>query len=104
MEIHHTERLVPPEQKSVRGEADYIVRCAQARETHVVGYGALVLVSVANGDAWVLDPEDEFALCLARDGQRLPVTIMETDQQFGIDWPAKFRLEGCRCVVSERHG
>jgi hypothetical protein len=64
----------------------------------------LLLFSTPSGDAWLLDTEDEFAMCLAREGQEQPYKIMETASQFAIDWPAAFSLEGDCFMVYERTG
>lgn len=40
--------------------------------------GPLLFFSTETGDAWVLDPADHLALCLARDGEPLPANIIET--------------------------
>ncbi len=59
---------------SIIGEAGYIVGRAVARGRRVVTLGDLVFFSTDTGDAWMLDPADNFALCLAHDGDALPPT------------------------------
>jgi hypothetical protein len=59
-----------------------------------VSLGPLVFFSTATGDAWLLDAEDSLALCLAREGTRVPVTITETPERFAIEWAGTFRLKG----------
>jgi hypothetical protein len=51
--------------------------------------------STDSGDAWMLDPEDRFALCLARDGTPAPepVPIVETETSFAIDWHYQYRMD-----------
>jgi len=44
--------------------------------------GQLVFFSTETGDAWLLDPEDRMALCLAKEGSRLPVQIVETATRY----------------------
>ena len=78
----------------VRREADYIVERALRGESRVVSIGPLVLFSTATGDAWMLDPADGLARCLARDGRRLPDGITETVDRFAVDWDTSYRLEG----------
>ena len=74
------------EEVSVNKEADYIVKKAQALDSRVVRLGGLVFFSTQTGDAWVLDPADKLALCLARDGERQRFSILETPTNFQIEW------------------
>ena len=55
---------------------------------------SLVLFSTETRDAWMLDPDDEFALCLMKDGEPQPYEIGETDQRFAIQWTGHYRIEG----------
>ena len=50
---------------SVCREAEYIVENAQRGEAKVVSLGKLLFFSTTEGDAWILDPEDNLALRLA---------------------------------------
>ncbi|MCU0727138.1 MAG: hypothetical protein MUE73_15355 [Planctomycetes bacterium] len=79
---------------SITGEADYMVRRALAGEGRVVTLGALVFFSTATGDAWMLDPADNLALGLARDGRALPTRIMETRERFAVEWTHSYRIDG----------
>ncbi len=79
---------------SVLQEVDYIVGKAARRDARVVSIGPLVFFSTETGDAWVLDPADAAALCLARDGSPSPVRIVESERKFAIEWT--------RIVESER--
>ncbi|MBI2928091.1 MAG: hypothetical protein HYY24_20650 [Verrucomicrobia bacterium] len=82
------------EKRDLHKEVDYIIRSAQSGISRVVGLGKLALFSSRTGDAWMLDPEDEFALCLLKDGEPQPYTIGETDERFAIEWPGRYRIEG----------
>jgi hypothetical protein len=92
------------EQVDVSAEAAYITRRAQDHDTRVVTFGQLVFFSTESGDAWMLDPEDGLARCLARGGEPLPAGIIETPEQFGIEWNATYRIEGEALVVMENTG
>lgn len=52
----------------IRREAAHIVERALRGESRVVSIGPLVFFSTPAGDAWMLDPADGLARCLARDG------------------------------------
>jgi hypothetical protein len=97
-------RTIPGEQISILLEVDYIVARAEARDTRVVTLGPLVFFSHSTGDAWVLDPADSLALCLARDGTPLPVTITETAEQFAIEWSGSFQIEGETMTFTDAAG
>lgn len=91
-------------QLSIRREADYIVKRAQINDSRVVGINQLILFSTSTSDAWVLDPVDGLALCLARDGERQDYTIIETDLNFSIEWNAQYRIEGRTFIVFDESG
>ena len=82
-------------------EVDYIVARAAESDGRVVTLGQLVFFSTETGDAWLLDPEDHLALCLAKDGSRLPIQIVETATRFAIEWNAAYTFEGDAFIVTE---
>jgi hypothetical protein len=47
----------------------------------LVTVGPLVLFSTQSGDAWVLDPSDQLAARLARDGDPEPIDLEETENR-----------------------
>jgi hypothetical protein len=85
-------------------EIDAIIDAAESRSAKVVTFGALVLFSTDSGDAWVLDPEDASALCLAQDGERQHVDIVNTGPAYQIGWSARFSIEEENFVVTENSG
>ena len=82
--------------KSIRlaDEVRYAQRWAADRHGRVVTVGQLVLFSTETGDAWLLDPSDQLAARLARDGDPEPVHIEQNDTSFFIDWKGNYRIEG----------
>ena len=60
-------------------EVGYIQRRAADRDGRIVTIAQLVLFSTEIGDAWLLDPSDQLAAPLARDGYPEPIHIEETD-------------------------
>ncbi len=97
-------QLLSREQLSISREADYIIQRAQESDARIVSLGALVLFSTQSGDAWILDTEDELALCLTRLGERQPFRIIETQTNFSIEWTANYRIEDEGFVVIEQSG
>ena len=84
-------------------EIRYIQRRAAARDGRVVAADQLLLFSSKTGDAWLLDPSDHLAACLARDGDPEPIAFEETDTSFQIAWPGSYRLDGPAFVYTDRH-
>jgi len=82
--------------KSIRlaDEVRYIQRRAADHDGRVVTIGQLVLFSTETGDAWLLDPADQIAARLARDGDPEPIHIEEDDTTFAIGWKGRYRIEG----------
>jgi len=66
--------------------------------------GQLLFFSTETGDAWMLDPEDHLALCLAEAGSRLPVQIVETETRYAIEWTASYSFEDDAFVVMNGSG
>jgi hypothetical protein len=84
------------EGKSLRltDEVRYIQRRAAGHDGRVVTIGQLFLFSTETGDAWLLDPADQLAAQLARDGDPEPIHIEENDTTFAIGWKGRYRIEG----------
>jgi len=91
------------EGKSFRlaNEVRYIQRRAADHDSHILTIGQLVLFSTETGDAWLLDPADQLAARLARDGQSEPIHIEETDTTFAIGWKGRYRIDGPAFVYSD---
>ena len=83
-------------------EVRYILRRAAEHDGRVVTIGQLVLFSTETGDAWLLDPSDQLAARLARDGDPEPFHIEENETTFTIDWKGSYRIEGAGFVYRDR--
>ena len=93
--------VITPE---IHREIRYITQLAQAEDSRIVTVGNLVLFSTRSRDAWLLDPEDDFTLCLCRDGEPQPFRIIDTPDTFAIEWTARFTIKGDTFIVQERSG
>ena len=87
-------RMLSRAQLSIMGEIDYIIGKAQERDSRVVQFGNLILFSTQSGDAWMLDPGGNLALCVAQDGVRQDYSVLQTPDNFQIAWNARYRIEG----------
>jgi len=92
------------DQINIEGEVEYIVRCAAERDARVITLGPLAFFSTETGDAWMLDPSDRSALCLARDGDPEPVNVIETAESFAVEWNMSYEISGDRFTITDRAG
>ena len=99
----HQQRL-SREQINIRREVDYIVGRAAERDARIVRLGPLVFFSTETGDAWLLDPSEQLALCLARDGDPQPMNVIESAGRFAIDWKMNYQINGGRFIVTDQAG
>lgn len=83
-------------------EVRYIQRRAALYDARIVTLGQLLLFSTETGDAWLLDPSDQLATPLARDGDALSVHIEETDTNFAIGWTGLYRIDGAAFVYCDK--
>jgi hypothetical protein len=83
-------------------EIGRIQRRAAAHDGRIVSIAGLVLFSTETGDAWLLDPADQLAARLARDGDPEPINFKETDTTFAIGWKDHYRVKGATFVYADR--
>ena len=83
-------------------EVRYIQRRAAQYDGRIVTLGQVLLFSTETGDAWLLDPSDQLATPLARDGDALSVYIEETDTNFAIAWTGVYRIDGAAFVYLDK--
>ena len=81
-------------------EVRYIQRRAADYDSRIVTIGQLILFSTKTGDAWLLDPADQLAARLAREGESQPIHIEEADTTFAIGWKGRYR-SGTAFVYSD---
>src|SRR5215510_897662 len=95
-------RMVDGKSFRLADEVRYIQRRAADHTGRVISIGQLILFSSKSGDAWLLDPSDQLAARLARDGDPEPFHIEENDTTFTIDWKGSYRIEGAAFVYMDR--
>ena len=94
------QRIVEGKSFRLADEVRYIQRRAADRDGRIVTIGQLVLFSTETGDAWLVDPADQLAARLAREGENEPIHIEETDTTFAVGWKGRYRIEGAAFVYS----
>ena len=96
------QRMVDGKNFRLADEVRYILARAAEHDGRVVTIGQIILFSTETGDAWLLDPSDQLAARLARDGDPEPFHIEENDTTFTIDWKGCYRIEGAAFVYMDR--
>ena len=94
-------RIVEGESFRLADEVRYIERRAADYDSRIVTIGQLILFSTKTGDAWLLDPTDQLAARLAREGESEPIDIEEADTTFAVSWKGRYRIEGPAFVYSD---
>ena len=95
-------RMVDGKNFRLADQVRYILRRAAEHDGRVVTIGQLVLFSTETGDAWLLDPSDQLAARLARDGDPEPFHIEENETTFTVVWKGRYRIEGTAFVYMDR--
>jgi hypothetical protein len=85
-------------------EARRIPSKALGGQACVVRLGQIVFFSKETGDAWMLDPEDGYAVRLARDFEPQHIPIQETRAKLAIEWNADYRIDGEAFTIAEHGG
>ena len=83
-------------------EIKHIQHRAAEHDGRFVTIGPLVLFSTETGDAWILEPGDQLAARIARDGDPEPIDFEETDTDFAIGWKGNYSIEGRAFVYADR--
>ena len=95
-------RMVDGKDHRLADEVRHIQKCAARHDGRIVTLGQLIFFSTETGDAWLLDWEDGLAAPLARDGDREPIHIEETDANFTIEWKGSYRIDGAAFIYTDR--
>jgi hypothetical protein len=96
------QRMVDGKNFRLVDEVRYILGRAAAHDGRVITIGHIILFSTETGDACLLDPSDQLAARLARDGDPEPFHIEENETTFTIDWKGRYRIEGSAFVYMDR--
>ena len=92
---------LPREAFRLTEEVRSIQHRAAEHDARIVSIGPLVLFSTDTGDAWILDPADQLAARLARDGDPLGIYIEETETNYAIGWQGRYRIEADAFVYED---
>jgi hypothetical protein len=95
-------RMVDGKSFRLADEVRYIQGRAADHVGRIITIGQLIFFSTETGDAWLLDPSDQLAARLARDGDPEPIHIEESDSTFTIGWKGRYRIKGPAFVYVDR--
>jgi hypothetical protein len=88
------QKQIEPKDFNLADEVAYIQSQAADHVSRIVTIGPVVLFSTKSGDAWLLDPANHLATPLARDGEALPVSIVDVEKTFSVDWRGRYEITG----------
>lgn len=115
---HHWHHVVECEQataargrtRGILAEIDAIIAAELAGEVRIVVTGPeattaqpFLLVATGIGDAWMLDPVKNQALCLVWQGERQQVTVRDLPTRIELMWDGVFELRGQFFFVDTHH-
>jgi septum formation topological specificity factor MinE len=95
-------RMVHGKNFRIADEVRHILDRAAEHDARIIKIGQIILFSTETGDAWLLDPSDQLAARLARDGDPEPIHIEENETTFTIDSKGRYRIEGAAFVYMDR--
>lgn len=86
--------FIDPAKLSFTDEVEYIIKRALDGSCNLIRLKTCILFSTEDGDAWLLDADDNRALCLLWRGERQPFKIVEDEKTFSVEYDAHFQVIG----------
>lgn len=86
-------KITSQKEVNILEEAKYIIKCAMDGISKLVSLGPLIFISTYNGEAWILEPKDNLALCLVNRFRIQPYNIKETKDSLAIEWTSNFQVD-----------
>ena len=100
----HVPEIRTQQQIDIQQEVKYIIDCGLRHDARLVRFGSLLFFSTETADAWLLDTDDNLALCLLRDSEEQPFVIDEAPENYRIEWDASYQIKGDAFVVYKKSG
>lgn len=89
---------------NIQQEVEYIINRALNSDSCLVKLDSLLFFSTETGDAWLLDTDDNLALCLMKDFDVQQYIINETSKNYSIEWEASYQINGNAFIVCKKSG
>ena len=86
--------------RSIREKCEAIIAAELGGEAKVVmtrdgvACPPFVLFSTGLGDAWLLEPDEQFAMCLVWQGKRQEIGLRADPDRIEVEWDATYELLG----------
>lgn len=90
----------PEQQTFVTREIARLQEHAATKQSGLKLIGTLVFFATEQGDAWLLELTEQDALLVARGGQKIPVKILETEDDLEISWTHSFVIKGSQFITT----
>jgi hypothetical protein len=95
-------------ERSLVTDCSYIVELAKKRDPRIVlrrtqDYAPFALFSSEDGDAWLVSPSEELALCLCWRGESQEYEVREDNTEVMIGWDAFYAIKGAAFHVESRN-
>ena len=71
---------------------------------HIIRLNELILFSTETGDAWIIDTDNNFAVCLVKAGIKQKYKLIDAANQFGFDWDYGYQIDGDKFTVINKMG
>lgn len=95
--------FIDPAKLSFTSEIEYIIGCGLEGSCTMVRLKSCILFSSGDGDAWLLDADDQRALCLLWRRERQPAKIIEDEKTFYVEYDGMLDIEGSGFLVSSEN-
>jgi hypothetical protein len=95
--------------RTIRGECEIIIAAELRGEAKAVMtgpellVGPFVLFSTGIGDAWLLEPDEHLAMCLAWQGKRQTIGLRDDPARLEVEWDCEYELLGDFFNVESHH-
>lgn len=89
-----TSKQTTGQQTFVTNEVARLQEHATTKQSGLKLFGTLIFFATEQGDAWLIELTEQDALMVSKGGEKLPVTIEETEDKLEINWTHSFSIKG----------
>ena len=91
--------LIPGNEFDIHDEVRYLLDNTLRGVSKIISFEKLIMFSTNDGDAWIIDIEDNGAHCLMKEFKRQSFSAVNTPDSFYIRWGSRYSLEGNKFIV-----
>ncbi len=95
--------------RSIRDECEAIINAELRSQSKVVmssngvACPPFVIFSTGVGDAWLLEPDEHYAMCLVWQGKRQTIGLRDDPDSIAVEWDCAYELLGDFFSVESQH-